>query len=630
MKSTHRKLVSIVLAFVVYAAMPHETAAEGKPRAIVTTDGEVDDRCSMNRFLLYANEWDIQGLIYSSSKYHWKGDAKHERNTWHGETWMSEMIDEYAAVYPNLKQHDPDYPSPEHLKSRVYVGNIAYVGDMAEATPGSDRIVEVLLDPDPSPVWLQAWGGSNTIARALKTIEEEHPQRMAEVSKKAKLFLIASQDDTWKAYILKRWPDALLIKSGDFTAIAYGWRKIMSREQQEYFDANWMTENILDGHGPLCAGYEARPDKSFRSEGDSPAFMHMLHGALGSLEHPTYGGWGGRFTWSGSHWKSARDDGKRYTSILRWVPAFQNDWAARADWCVKPYGQSNHNPEAVCNGDNTQRVMEIAVDPGADVRLSAAGSSDPDGDTLAYRWWVYKEPGTYWDLATIQGENAPEAVVSVPENASGRTIHIILEITDAGAPPLTAYRRIILTVGGEPVEAPATTEASFRWWTPGTRVTKLSGPSAESGEWSFYRGINLNGPAIEIDGNRWEGDGAANFICNNRPLNSPGVELIPPTDDVRAKMIHAFRWDGNVRIALTEVPDGKYAVYTYVWEDNNPESFRVSLEGGAVVADYDSGDEGQWQRLGPWIVMVSDGTIEIVSAGGAANVSGVEVWRSVE
>ena len=608
--------------------MSHEAAANGKPRAIVTTDGEIDDRCSMNRFLLYANEWDIQGLIYCSSKYHWKGDAKHERNTWHGETWMSEMIDDYASVYPSLKRHDPGYPSPEHLKSRLYVGNIAYVGEMEEATPGSDRIVEVLLDSDPSPVWLQAWGGSNTIARALKTIEKKFPERMAEVSKKARIFLIASQDNTWKEYILKRWPDALLIKSSDFTAIAYGWRKIMSREQQKFFDEDWMMENILVDHGPLCAGYEAKPNRSFRSEGDSPAFMHMLQAALGSMEHPTFGGWGGRFTWSKTYWKSALDDGKRYKSILRWAPAFQNDWAARADWCVKPYEGCNHNPVAVCNGDSTQRILNVAVDPGTDVRLNATGSHDPDGDALAYRWWVYKEPGTYWETAPIQGETRPEAVVTVPTNASGRTIHIVLEITDSGNPPLTSYRRIILEVGGEPVEAPVKT--SSRWWKPGKSVTELPGPSAESGKWSFYRGINLNGPAIEIDGNRWEGDDAANYVCDERSLDCPDVELIPPTDAARAKMIHAFRWNGNFSLALTSVPDGKYAVYAYVWEDNDPELFSVSLGRNTVLSDYDSGEEGQWQRLGPWTVTASDGTIEITTRGGAANVSGVELWKNVE
>ena len=48
-------------------------AASDKPRVLVTTDGEIDDECSLVRFLLYANEWDIEGIITSNSQYHWQG-----------------------------------------------------------------------------------------------------------------------------------------------------------------------------------------------------------------------------------------------------------------------------------------------------------------------------------------------------------------------------------------------------------------------------------------------------------------------------------------------------------------------------------------------------------------------------
>ena len=43
-----------------------EKSVSIKPRIIVTSDGEIDDECSMVRFLLYANEWDIEGIITSS------------------------------------------------------------------------------------------------------------------------------------------------------------------------------------------------------------------------------------------------------------------------------------------------------------------------------------------------------------------------------------------------------------------------------------------------------------------------------------------------------------------------------------------------------------------------------------
>ena len=598
-----------------------------KPIVIATTDGEIDDRCSMIRFLMYANEWDIRGLIHSSSKYHWKGDEQHKRKNWHPVSWLDEQIDQYAEVYPKLKQNDPDYPTPDYLRKQVFVGNIGYVGDMDKPTPGSQRIVEVLLVSDPSPVWLQAWGGANTIARALKTIEQRHPDRIADVSKKARLFLIANQDDTCDEYILKKWPDALLIQSSAFGAIAYRWQNIMTPEQQKLFDARWMKTNILTGHGPLCSMYEAHDDGRFRSEGDSPAFMHLIAPGLGSAEHPTYGGWGGRFMRADSRWRSAPDDRDRYKSILRWAEAFQNDWAVRADWCVKPYAKCNHNPVAVCNQDQTRKIIEIRTDPGKNIELSAAGSFDPDQNRLSYHWWVYKDAGSYWAEAPIQGVDAVNATITVPEKASGRTIHVILEVTDDGAPPLTAYRRILLKVSGEPVEAPPDAGADPVYLR--TPITKLSGPPKETGKWTFYRGINLNGPAIEIDGNKWEGDDAPNFICADRPINDPRVRLRPPTNDARAQMIHSFRWNGRASLTMTGLPRGTFAIYAYVWEDNNPEQFTISMQGRVVARNHYSGVEGEWHRLGPWRTTVKDGSITITSSGGAANFSGIEIWRKI-
>ncbi|MEK6547944.1 MAG: nucleoside hydrolase-like domain-containing protein, partial [Bacteroidota bacterium] len=46
------------------------------PRTIVTTDGEIDDVDTFIRMLMYSNEYHVEGLIYSSSMWHYKGDGK--------------------------------------------------------------------------------------------------------------------------------------------------------------------------------------------------------------------------------------------------------------------------------------------------------------------------------------------------------------------------------------------------------------------------------------------------------------------------------------------------------------------------------------------------------------------------
>jgi len=415
--------------------------AAGRPRIIATTDGEIDDRCSMIRFLMYANEWDIEGIIYSASKFHWKG------HNWAGETWIEEQIDAYAKVWPNLKQHDPNYPSPDDLRKVLYVGNISRVGAMDKDTPGSDRIVEVLLDRGPGPVYLQAWGGTNTIARALRTIQQKHPGRMHKVSRKAAIYIILDQDKTFREYIQPNWPEVMVLGSfRQFATIAYSWKKHIPKGHHKYFDKAWMQANLLKGHGPLGAAY---PTDHFKSEGDSPSFMHQIRVGLGSLEDPSWGGWGGRFereTGTRNVWRGARDDRDFAKPIWRWAEHFQNDWAARADWCVKPPGEANHAPRPVVGAKPGRDVLCVTAKPGQAVRLSAEGTTDPDGNGLAYEWRHYKDVGSYGKEVAIPDSTGRDVAVPVPQDAGGHALHIILTVRDDGDPNLFAYRRVIIDV----------------------------------------------------------------------------------------------------------------------------------------------------------------------------------------
>ncbi len=143
---------------------------------------------------------------------------------------------------------------------------------------------------------------------------------------------------------------------------------------------------------------------------------------------------------------------------------------------------------------------------------------------------------------------------------------------------------------------------------------------------TFYRGINLNGPALVIDGHQWEAGDAENVHCNASAFENADIPLKPATDPNRARMIRSSRWGQEIDVELRSVPSGVYQVFLYNWEDNDSERFFVKLNGKMVLPDHNSGNAGEWKRLGPWRIVIRDGNLKISAGGGAANLSGLEVW----
>lgn len=222
-----------------------------------------------------------------------------------------------------------------------------------------------------------------------------------------------------------------------------------------------MKSHILEGHGQLCSLYKAHEEDGnkgfkagdFRSEGDSPVFFHTISTGLRSMEHPAYGGWGGRYinacenTWldpvpepdysyPDGRWYSNTAWGRNYLRhvypenqslmnayfkpITRWADALQNDFAARADWCVRSFDDANHPPVV-----KLTNALDITTEPGSKIVLSARGTFDPDGDELRYSWWRYYEADSFNGKIKIKNVNSINASLIVPEDINEEaTIHI--------------------------------------------------------------------------------------------------------------------------------------------------------------------------------------------------------------
>ena len=112
------------------------------------------------------------------------------------------------------------------------------------------------------------------------------------------------------------------------------------------------------------------------------------------------------------------------------------------DWCVADKFEAvNHQPLVQVSGE-----LDRSVKSGQAVTLNASKTKDPDGDELYYRWWQYREAGSYQGSLDLQDPENSKTGFTAPVVSKPETIHIILEVTDNGSPSLTSYKRIILSV----------------------------------------------------------------------------------------------------------------------------------------------------------------------------------------
>jgi hypothetical protein len=444
----------LTAALLLAVAVSTNAAERVKPRVIATTDGELDDQSSMVRFLMFASDYDIAGIIQVNGVQK-DGHSK--------DKWIEALIEKYAECLPNLQKHRPEYPTAAHLLSVLKVGN-ENRDDLRKAPPlladseGAQLIIKTLLDSDPRPVHILAWGGANTQANALWQIKEKYsPEEYQRAAAKAVLYCIWFQDGGGK-WIVDNLPEVKIYGSSapksdegwryvwDYMSVDGKWKNRRSKnpkELQVIMDTPWLMEHIKQGHGPLAAAYP----QDYTSEGDSPSFMPLIDNGLEQDTDYTLGGWGGRphytkgnFMENGSDELDGQPD-SHYT-FQRWLPALQNDWAVRADWCVADsYSNANHHPVAAVKGDVVRTVK-----PGQKVVLDASPSKDPDQNSLSFKWWQYHEADSAEARLSIENSTSKNKASFVVPNEPGKQVHIILEVTDNGMPPLTRYERLVVTI----------------------------------------------------------------------------------------------------------------------------------------------------------------------------------------
>ncbi|KAL7417018.1 hypothetical protein BDY24DRAFT_411791 [Mrakia frigida] len=455
---------------------------EHKPRIFVLSDmaNEPDDAESLVRLLLYANEIQIEGLVATTST--WLRDSTHEEQ-------IHNVLDGYAEVLPNLQAHTSPsnpYPSAGDLASVTYSAlplfGMQGVGSLSFSSPGSDHLIATVdkIDPYGRPLFVQLWGGANCLAQALWEVRESRSKEEVEsFVSRIRVYAISDQDDAGP-WIRREFPELSYIASvhGENQYALATWTGISGDKfygftggEEDSITMEWVKKNIQ--LGALGKKY---PDFDFIMEGDTPAFLGTIPNGLNYPLDPTFGGWGGRYTrvldGSSNHYADSVDrvtspvDGQlkmsAQASIWRWRKEYQNDFAARIQWTLtSDFFKTNHPPSVLVNGDDSWEPIRITIKAGSTIEIDASASSDPDGNTLEFEWFQYKEVGSIQNeidkevpnLETHGTSTTSKLKLTLPEEISWRSwfkerrdFHMILKVTDDGTPALTRYRRIIITV----------------------------------------------------------------------------------------------------------------------------------------------------------------------------------------
>lgn len=437
-----------------------------KPRIVVLTDistWETDDSQSLVRLLAHADMFEIEGLIYTTG---WSLDETPDDFL----QLIHDAIDAYEKDLPNLmkrsnqqghlddetKQLIGYWPSADYLRERTMFGSkkrgIKFIGENNDS-PGSDLIIELADKDDERPLWISLWGGGNTLAQAIWKVQRERSdEELKKFLHKIPTYAITDQDRSYE-------------KGTPFDISSHQWLRKEFKDDLFFLwdESAWLYQNgtgknkwteyekHIQNHGNLGKVY---PKYKFGVEGDTPAFLHVIPNGLNNPLAPGEVGWGGYLEWGIgpdnityayiNHQGKARETSSKYEGYF--YDATFNNFAARMDWVNE--GKGNRNPVVIVNNDKSINALKISPKQGKEVLLDASKSYDPDGDQLAFKWWLLPEAGTYSGEIKINNSLSNSAKVIIPSDAAEKTIHVICEVTDNGTPNLTSYRRIII----EPVK----------------------------------------------------------------------------------------------------------------------------------------------------------------------------------
>lgn len=319
-----------------------KAAAVGKLRVVMSTDfppldvcssgcaadrtSDPDDVQSMVRFLLYTNEFDVEGLIASSGTF---ANVARKQN-------ILDALSKYDQVDENLRAHDARYPTAAALKAVTFQGRSGTWGGSTANNIGqgkdseaSNALISIVDKADSRPVYVGIWGDASNIAQAVWKVQNTRSAaQLNTFLSKLRIYQVAHQDGSID-WLMNTFPNLRIVYA------ANTWSGFFGGSGDRLGDQAWINANIRN-KGPLGAVYPlSAMGVNGVKEGDSPSFMYLVSAAKGKNdpENPTQPSWGGQFSRKGS--TNQYVDGPGPSSISRWKADYQADFALRAGWMTR-------------------------------------------------------------------------------------------------------------------------------------------------------------------------------------------------------------------------------------------------------------------------------------------------------